>query len=114
MSVFIRKLGGLKKIWDEGLVSVVQGCGYPNPDRSHFSSMEYWHTATPYQAQTMGWVGRFADSHWPEAKPNTIVNIAMKQSLAVQAKTAFAGRVQSAGGVRARRAMRSRLPPIVS
>jgi uncharacterized protein (DUF1501 family) len=47
--------------------------------------MEYWHTATPYKAQTQGWVGRLADSYWPEAKPNTIVNIAQKQSLAVQA-----------------------------
>src|SRR5215813_12057713 len=37
------RLGGLKAIWDDGLASIVQGCGYPNPDRSHFSSMEYWH-----------------------------------------------------------------------
>jgi uncharacterized protein (DUF1501 family) len=65
---------------------MVQGCGYPNPDRSHFSSMEYWHTATPYVPQTVGWVGRFADSYWPDGKPNTIVNIAVKQSLAVQTK----------------------------
>lgn len=46
--------------------------------------MEYWHTATPYQPQSTGWVGRLADSYWPEAKPSTIVNIAQKQSLAVQ------------------------------
>src|SRR6202023_2846759 len=80
------RLGGLKAIYDEGLVAIVQGCGYPNPDRSHFSSMEYWHTATPYVAQTTGWVGRFADSRWPDGKANTIVNIAVKQSLAVQAR----------------------------
>src|SRR5579862_8420359 len=80
------RLGGLKAIWDDGRVALVQGCGYPNPDRSHFSSMEYWHTATPYQAQTTGWVGRFADADWPDGKPNTIINIAVKQSLAVQAK----------------------------
>jgi uncharacterized protein (DUF1501 family) len=83
---FHPRLGGLKAIWDDGLVGLVQGCGYPNPDRSHFSSMEYWHTATPYVPQTVGWVGRFADSYWPDAKPNKIVNIAVKQSLAVQAK----------------------------
>jgi uncharacterized protein (DUF1501 family) len=82
---FHPSLGGLKKIWDDGLVAVVHGCGYPNPNRSHFSSMEYWHTATPYVAQTVGWVGRLADSYWPEGKPNSIVNIAQKQSLAVQA-----------------------------
>jgi uncharacterized protein (DUF1501 family) len=78
------RLAGMKKVWDEGQMAIVQGCGYPNPDRSHFSSMEYWHTATPYQAQSTGWVGRLADSYWPEAKPNMIVNIAQKQSLAVQ------------------------------
>src|SRR5438552_1904159 len=44
---FHPSLGGLQKIWDDGRVAVVHGCGYPNPNRSHFSSMEYWHTATP-------------------------------------------------------------------
>jgi len=80
------RLEGLKAIWDEGQVAIVHGCGYPNPDRSHFSSMEFWHTASPHVPQSDGWVGRFADNYWPEAKPNTIVNIAVKESLAVQAK----------------------------
>jgi len=83
---FHSSLGGLKKLWDDGLVAIVHGCGYPNPDRSHFTSMEYWHTATPHQPETLGWVGRFADARWPDAKANTIVNITQKQSLAVQAR----------------------------
>jgi uncharacterized protein (DUF1501 family) len=83
---FHNRLVGLKKVWDDGQAAVIHGCGYPNPNRSHFSSMEYWHTATPYVAQTTGWVGRFADSFWPDARPNTIVNITQKQSLAVQAE----------------------------
>lgn len=83
---FHPRLGGMKAIYDEGRVALVQGCGYPNPDRSHFSSMEYWHTATPYVPQSTGWVGRFADAKWPEAKPDAVVNIAVKQSLAVQAR----------------------------
>ena len=83
---FHPSLGGLKKLWDDGQVAVIHGCGYPNPDRSHFTSMEYWHTGTPHQAQTSGWVGRFADSYWPQATANTIVNITPKQSLAVQAE----------------------------
>jgi uncharacterized protein (DUF1501 family) len=83
---FHPKLLGLKKLWDDGLVAVIHGCGYPNPDRSHFTSMEYWHTATPHQPQTTGWVGRFADKFWPEANANTIVNITPRQSLAVQAE----------------------------
>jgi uncharacterized protein (DUF1501 family) len=80
------RLAGLKAVWDDGQIAIVQGCGYPDPDRSHFSSMEFWHTATPHMAQTTGWVGRFADARWPDAKPNSIVNIAVKESLAVQAK----------------------------
>jgi uncharacterized protein (DUF1501 family) len=79
-------LTGLKAVWDDGQLAVVQGCGYPNPDRSHFTSMEFWHTATPHVPQSTGWVGRFADSYWPEARPGTLVNIAVKESLAVQAK----------------------------
>lgn len=78
-------LGGLKRLWDQGLVAAIHGCGYPNPDRSHFSSMEYWHTAMPHQAETTGWVGRFADERWPAAPLNTVVNVGQKQSLAVQA-----------------------------
>lgn len=77
-------LVGLKTIYDLGLVGVIHGCGYPKPDRSHFSSMDYWHTARPHEAATTGWVGNLADAYWPDAKPNTIVNIASKQALAVQ------------------------------
>jgi uncharacterized protein (DUF1501 family) len=76
---------GMKKLWDDGRLAVVQGCGYPNPNRSHFTSMEYWHTAVPNAVESLGWVGRFADAYWPEAKPSTIVNVGLKQSLAVQA-----------------------------
>ena len=76
---------GMKRLWDNGQLAVVQGCGYPNPNRSHFTSMEYWHTAVPNGVESIGWVGRFADSRWPDPKPATIVNIAVKQSLAVQA-----------------------------
>ncbi len=79
-------LGGLKAVWEDQQLAIVQGCGYPNPDRSHFTSMEYWHTATPHKAQSTGWVGRFADANWPDGKQSTIVNIAVKESLAVQAK----------------------------
>lgn len=79
-------LGGLKTIYDEGLVGVVHGCGYPDPDRSHFSSMDYWHTARPHGVSTTGWVGRLADGAWPAERPNLLVNISRKQALAVQAE----------------------------
>jgi uncharacterized protein (DUF1501 family) len=55
-------LSGLKAIWDEGQLAVVQGVGYPNPDRSHFRSMEIWHTANPETFERSGWLGRYLDA----------------------------------------------------
>ncbi len=52
---------GIKEMFDEGLVSIVQGVGYPNPDRSHFKSMDIWHTADTSGTGT-GWLGRYIDS----------------------------------------------------
>ena len=77
-------LGGLKAIWDEGLVAAIHGCGYPNPNRSHFSSMEYWHTAMPWEAESRGWIGRWADDAWEAGSTAALVNISQQQSLAVQ------------------------------
>jgi uncharacterized protein (DUF1501 family) len=50
---------GLKRLFDRGLLNVVSGVGYPNPDRSHFRSMDIWHTActSPEQCRS-GWLGR--------------------------------------------------------
>ena len=58
---------GLGKLFAEGQLAVVQGVGYPEPDRSHFRSMQVWHTADPetsYGASSTrpeaGWMGRLA------------------------------------------------------
>ncbi len=77
---------GFKALWDAGKLAVIQGCGYPQPNRSHFTAMAYWHTAVPHGVESNGWVGRFADAAWPQGEPNRIVNIAVRQSLAVQAQ----------------------------
>jgi uncharacterized protein (DUF1501 family) len=53
-------LAGIKEMYDEGLLSVVQGVGYPNPNRSHFVSMDIWHTADT-DATGEGWLGRYID-----------------------------------------------------
>jgi uncharacterized protein (DUF1501 family) len=42
----------------EGQVAIVQGVGYPNPDRSHFESMDVWHSADPKRQISTGWIGR--------------------------------------------------------
>ncbi len=54
-------LAGVKELYDEGLVGIVQGVGYPNPNRSHFKSMDIWHTADT-SATGDGWLGRYFDS----------------------------------------------------
>ena len=54
-------LTGLKELMDEGVASIVQGVGYPNPNRSHFTSMDIWHTADT-SAKGYGWIGRYFDS----------------------------------------------------
>ncbi|PON11250.1 hypothetical protein C2W62_45820, partial [Candidatus Entotheonella serta] len=48
----------LKELYDEGKVAVLQGIGYPNPIRSHFRSMDIWHTAEPEKVITEGWLGK--------------------------------------------------------
>ena len=48
----------IKRLYDEGKVAIIQGIGYPNPNRSHFRSMDIWHTCEPDEVGTEGWVGR--------------------------------------------------------
>ena len=48
----------IKDLYDQGKVAVIQGIGYPNPIRSHFRSMDIWHTAEPAKMATEGWLGR--------------------------------------------------------
>lgn len=52
---------GLRDLYDSGMLSIVQGVGYPNPNRSHFKSMDIWHTADT-TATGNGWLGRYLDS----------------------------------------------------
>ena len=55
---FNPNLRPIKELWDEGKVAVINGIGYPNPNRSHFRSMDIWHTAEPDKIGTEGWLGR--------------------------------------------------------
>jgi uncharacterized protein (DUF1501 family) len=48
----------LDALLQKGQLAVVQGVGYPNPDRSHFESMDIWQSADPRRKQTTGWLGR--------------------------------------------------------
>jgi len=48
----------IKDLYDEGKVAVIQGVGFPNCNRSHFRSMDVWHTCEPDKLVTEGWLGR--------------------------------------------------------
>src|SRR3981189_2881040 len=57
------KLAGLKALYDEGHLAIIQGVGYPNPNRSHFRSTEIWQTASDANQTLMkGWTGRYFDN----------------------------------------------------
>ena len=67
---------GFKELYDGGQLSVIQGVGYPNPNRSHFRSTEIWQTASDSdQIEKNGWIGRYFDNACPGADPAVGVTI---------------------------------------
>ncbi len=76
----------LKALFDDGRMAVVQGVGYPNPNRSHFRSMEIWHTADPNgNGPRTGWLGRLFDSECPTCGPTTgVAMLGAEMPLAMQ------------------------------
>ena len=72
---------GLKGLYDKGQLAIVQGVGYPNPNRSHFRSMEIWQTAEPEKLGSEGWVGRYLDAiRSGRTSPLTGINIGNESS----------------------------------
>ncbi|HRX94728.1 MAG TPA: DUF1501 domain-containing protein, partial [Chitinophagaceae bacterium] len=56
-------LTGFKELFDDGSLSILNNVGYPNPDRSHFRSMDIWHAASQSNEYwTTGWLGRYLDA----------------------------------------------------
>lgn len=58
---FHPELAPFKELWDEGVLAVVEGVGYPSPSFSHFESMDTWETADPSARILEGWVGRYLE-----------------------------------------------------
>jgi uncharacterized protein (DUF1501 family) len=75
---------GFERLYKDGLMAVVHGCGYDHPSLSHFSSMSFWHTGVPNTGEPLGWLGRLADHRLEPSTRNLIVNIGNMQSLAVR------------------------------
>lgn len=67
-------LGPMKSIWDAGNMAIIQGIGYPTPNRSHFRSMDIWHTAESNHIADSGWLGRTIRELNPDGK-NVITGI---------------------------------------
>jgi len=79
-------LSALKDIYDQGWMSIINSVGYPNPDRSHFRSMDIWQTASDSnQFLTTGWIGRYLDSNCQDCKnPYTAIEVDDTLSLAMK------------------------------
>ena len=58
----------IKSLYDAGKVAVINGIGYPTPNRSHFRSMDIWHTCEPEKVGTEGWLGRVIRDIDPHAE----------------------------------------------
>ena len=79
----------MKELFDQGLVTIINNVGYPNPDRSHFRSMDIWHTASDSQEYlTTGWLGRYLDATCQGcAKPVSAIEVDDSLSLAMKGET---------------------------
>lgn len=54
-------MGPFETLFKAGKLAIIQGVGYPNPNRSHFRSIEIWQTAEPKKIKDTGWLGRYLD-----------------------------------------------------
>jgi uncharacterized protein (DUF1501 family) len=69
-------LAGFKSLFDAGHLSVVNGVGYPNPNRSHFRATEIWQTASDSdKSLSDGWLGRYFDNACQGCDPTVAINI---------------------------------------
>lgn len=79
-------LVGLKELYDDGSLAILNNVGYPNPDRSHFRSMDIWQTGSAAsEFLTTGWIGRYLDAQCQGCdKPTQALEIDDVLSLALK------------------------------
>ncbi len=70
----------LKRFWDSGDMAIIHGVGYANSPRSHFRSMDIWHTCEPDKLGTEGWLGRATRDIDPN-KDNVVTAVSFGPSL---------------------------------
>ncbi|MEA2554542.1 MAG: hypothetical protein QOJ65_2718 [Fimbriimonadaceae bacterium] len=83
-------LTGVHDLFKEGKVAIVQNVGYPNPNRSHFKSMDIWQSASPDRGLKYGWIGRHFDQQLAGGALNPVVALGLstEKPLALSAKKA--------------------------
>ena len=85
---FHPSLTGFKALYDSGNLGVVQGVGYPNPNRSHFRSTEIWQTASDSEKfEKYGWIGRYFDNACAGCDPTVGISVGNQMPQAFAAKT---------------------------
>jgi len=102
-------MAAMKDLYDAGQLAIINGCGYPEPNRSHFRSMEIWQTASPTGHEGCGWLGHYLDHCLRgTTNPLTAINVGAQLPTALVADSApvpsitslddFALRVDSSNG----------------
>lgn len=74
----------LREMAEKNMMSIVQGVGYPNPNRSHFRSTDIWHTAQPDEVAATGWIGKYFDNACPGCDPHVGVAVGDQLPLAMR------------------------------
>jgi uncharacterized protein (DUF1501 family) len=96
-------LKALKPLWDQKKVAIVQGVGYPNPNRSHFASMDIWATASPDKPASAGWLGRYLDAaNLPADNPFNAVSVGPALPFALRSQKAAVASVSDANNFQLR------------
>jgi len=80
-------LMGVKGIFDDGRLALIQRTGYQNSSRSHFQGTDIWSTASPTSTQGPGWLGRYLDLLPPPVDPLVGWNTAGETPHALLART---------------------------
>ena len=74
------EMGPIKNMFDKGQVAIIHGMGYPDSPRSHFRSMDIWHTCEPDKLGTEGWLGRATKDIDPN-KENVLTTVSFGAAL---------------------------------
>jgi uncharacterized protein (DUF1501 family) len=92
------RLTGLRTIFDQGRLAIIQRTGYPNQSRSHFLGNDIWGTANPGNSQGPGWLGRYLDSLPFPVDPLTGWNTTRETPRIIQARVVGVPAIPSVTG----------------